>query len=848
MTQSSTAADQPGGTLEALQTQTPYSRRLRPPDLEILTGGDSRVPLKPEKVNKRESRLGLRGLFGRSRTYKDGETPQSPRDSIKGPGIRASWADLGSWALQPQKSELTLPAISDSASGDAASLNLARQKKLNAAGKKAAPVPKEVRETSPSWEPPPLFQAYPQAIRHAHLPACTYSGDTILRMNEKKSARDDNNQEGLDDGGNDKAGEKKKKNRRNSSIPLDWTTKVFVLVTSGYLLQYTGEGSFDRLPEKVLHLGKDSAAFASDAIPGRHWVLRVAATMESSGGTPTDSRSLLSRIPFRSAEKRHAMNFLMVFEGAEDMDGWIIVLRKEIEALGGKKNLSETGKPKAETDGLELKAQVSQRTLVVRDPDRFSQSLSPHDLKWQHRQSVLSQESVEVRSPVTVVENEAAPEHSPDDRSATNSVISHDGRQLDNLRDSTGANRLSYISSGQRTIITSAASSPACSPTRDSFASNTDDYFPREPLPEARPRPNAAAIADRRQSMQAINPLIEPTLASSHRPLSTYSPAPMGDAMAAYGPTTPNFSVPHSVSRRYSLAQPPPPEPAAQSPWSPPLSPEQPVQTVHPPRTSSRRCPPAGLMMSRPLSVVADQPSPILEVDPPATRPATSHSKSPSNVTVSVSPSPPVDMEDDLQVYPPRGTDVANGDAGHAAVRASDSRRATITQSLRDAAEIITEDQSAATTSNHTDEARATMLTPPPLPATVRRCRSSMDHYGRSRSRSPSTQQLKRASLHSMTSTPPDKRSPRFSLPNGADMSPISPATLALLQQSRKGGSQPSATGPQKPMSGQLLAADAQSKALFNRRSMPHLAEGPPPAPPPTCALPPIPQKIRVKF
>lgn len=845
MTQSGAAADQPGGTLEALQTQTPtpYSRRLRPPDLEILTGGDSRVPLKPEKVNKRESRLGLRGLFGRSKTNKDGETPQSPRESIKTPGIRASWADLGSWTLQPQKSEQTLPVISDSTPGDAASNSQARQKKFNAAAKKAAPVPKEARDTTPTWEPPPLFQAYPQAIRHAHLPACTYSGDTILRMNEKKSAREDNNQEGLDDGGDDKSGEKKKKHRRYSSSPLDWTTKVFVLVTSGYLLQYTGEGSFDRLPEKVLHLGKDSAAFASDAIPGRHWVLRVAATMESSSGsssTPTDSRSLFSRIPFRSAEKRHAMNFLMVFEGAEDMDGWITVLRKEIEALGGKKNLSETGKPKAETDELKLKAQVSQRTLVVRDPDRFSRSLSPHDLKWQHRQSVLSQESGEPRSPVTVVENEAAPEPSPDDRSATNSVISHDGRQLDNLRDSTGANRLSYISSGQRTIITSAASSPACSPTRDSFASNIDD-FPREPLPEARPRPNAAAIADRRQSMQAINPLIEASLVSSHRPHSTYAPPPMGDAMSEYCPTTPNFSVPHNVSKRYSLAQPPP-----ESSWTPPLSPEGPVQMAYPPRTSSRRRPPASLMMSRPLSVVADQPSPILEVDPPATRPATSHSKNPSNVTVSVSPPPPVDTEDDLQVYPPHGTVVANGDPGHAASRASDARRAALTESLRDAAEITTVDQGAAT-SNHADEARATMLTPPPLPATVRRCRSSMDHYGRSRSRSPSTQRTKRASLHSMTSTPPDKRSPRLSLPNGSDMSRISPATLALLQQSRKGGSQPSATGPQKPMSGQLLAADAQTKALFNRRSMPHLAEGPPPAPPPTCALPPIPQKIRVK-
>lgn len=847
MTQPDTPADATGGTLkalEALQNQTPHNRRPRPPDL---------LPTKPEKLNKRESRVGLRGLFSRSRSAKDVDSPQqSPRDSPRGGGIRTSWADLGGWSLQHQRSEGALPPISDAGSVETTSTNQTRQKKALAPGKKTTAT--KGNSGKANWDPPPLFQAYPQALRHAHLPACMYSADAILRITEKRSAREDAAQEALhDDDGGDRSVEKKKRHRRNSLSHIEWTTKVYVLVTSGYLLQYSGEGSFNRQPEKVLHLGKDSAAFASDAIPGRHWVLRVAETMEPSSSLTDsrDSRSLFSRIPFRAAERRHASNFLMVFDGAEDMDGWISVLRKEIEALGGKKNLSETGKPKTEDDELQLKAQVSQRTLVVRDPERFSRSINPQDITWQHRQS-MSQDTVEARSPVTVVESETTPEHSPDDISTTNSVISHDGRQLENLRDSAGANRLSYISSGQRTIITSAGSSPACSPIRDSFASNVDDLSLRElaPAPEARPRPNAAAIADRRQSMQAMGPFIDPKLASSHRPHSTtYVSSPVDDATAQYGPTTPNFSVPHAVSRRYSLAKPPD---AAGPATSPPLvAAEQLGQPAHPPRASTRRCPPAGLGMSRPLSIVADQPSPIPEVEP-STREAEDRSHLDPAITVNLSrPPPQVYVENNLpQDTLPREARVTSGDFGHLTDGGVyNPRKATSMHALRHSCELAAEEHSAGISTNIKD-ARRVIFAPPRDQTPVRRCTSSMGHYERSRSQSPSAKQLKRASLQPAKSTPPaEKRSPRFSLPGGSDMSSVRASTFALFESRppSQHALSPPATRPQHSASGQFLGVGEQSKALFNRRSMPHLAEGPPPAPPPTCALPPIPQKIHVK-
>ncbi|KAK7747712.1 hypothetical protein SLS62_008959 [Diatrype stigma] len=57
------------------------------------------------------------------------------------------------------------------------------------------------------------------------------------------------------------------------------------------------------------------------------------------------------------------------------MDAWLATLRKAIQSLGGKKKLSETGKVDAEDDSAESKLRENRRTLVVRDPKRFSQIL-----------------------------------------------------------------------------------------------------------------------------------------------------------------------------------------------------------------------------------------------------------------------------------------------------------------------------------------------------------------------------------------------------------------------------------------------------------------------------------------
>ncbi|PKS08880.1 hypothetical protein jhhlp_003493 [Lomentospora prolificans] len=843
--------------LETLQHQTPHHRRLRPPDLHLITNEEQRIPLKPDtKLSRRESRLGLRGLFGRSKTGKEGDAPASPSQSTRPGGIRASWVDLSSWTSYagvqpPSRSTTALPTISDSSAPQSPSLtSVATRQKLPSNGAARPPPAKALKSPVASWEPPPLFRAYPQAIRHAHLPACTHSADTILRLSDKRNAQNE-----LDADDDVSAAEKRKKHRRNLSNMLEWTTKIYVLVTSGYLLQYSGDGSFDRLPERILHLGKDSAAFASDVIPGRHWVLQVASVMESNGAATSDSRSLFSRLPFRPNEKRPASNFLMVFESAEDMGAWITILRREIESLGGKKSLSETGKPKPNENASDLKARPSQRTLVVRDPERFSRVMQPHELTWLSDRAATGASVEDAEGSVTVVEADLTPDQTPDqsmdDISTTNSVVSHDGRQLDSLRDSTGANRLSFISSGQRTIITSAGSSPACSPTRDSFASHFEEVPSRDPVPEVRLRPNAAAIADRRQSMQTINPFIDPAAASLVRPHSTYASGPLPDPAMAYGPTTPNFSVPHGVSRRYSLVKTPIPETAA---LSPPLVPDQPFQSLHPPRVSSRRCPPAGLMLSRPLSIVADQPSPIMELEPPQTPATTNESVSPSQqdatIKVNISPPPPSPLTESVVGSPKPESAVAmlENDAAGLGVNVTPPRKAASMQALRTSIEEAPAQHDSPTPSlpiqTNIEAAEA-----------VRRCRSSMDSYPRSRSRSPSgraAKQNKRASLQTLSPPMTGKRVARFSFSNASDNSNPPPTISALraFSQQKHGSllanaaTSAAVNGTQKYPNNRLSVD--KSQGVLNRRSTPQLVEGPPPAPPPTCALPPIPQK-RVK-
>ncbi|KAK1996986.1 peptidase family M20/M25/M40 protein [Colletotrichum falcatum] len=778
---------------ETLQYRATQSRRTRPPDVKSEAAApkaSSRVPLRPDsRLGKRDTRTGLKGIFGRAKPVREVDPTASYFDTGRANGIRASLAGISNWSHM--RSELTLSgnhsrSMSLSANASLSDLSLKRRPTISEKTRPYnPPAARSARGSLATWDPPPLFQAYPQAIKHAQLLAATTSADAILRLTDRKgsiSLRGDLTQLALaPELAEDHAARVAEKARRKhlrtlSTVRLEWTSKIYVLCTSGYLLQYAADGSFDRLPEKVLHLSKDSAAFVSDAIPGKHWVLQVSSAMESNGLTAADSRSLLARLPFRASDKRHAANFLMVFDSAEEMESWIAVLRREIEALGGKKPLSETGRPRQDNRVAQLRVQPSQRTLVVRDPDRFSRVLPP-DFSLQLEQAKLRED--ERRS---VIDADMARDPSIDNVSTTNSIISNDGRQLDSLRDST--NRLSYISSGQRTFLTSAGSSPACSPVRDSFASGHLEDLPppvHDP-PTVRPRPNAAAILDRRQSLQTLG------YSGLHaspmpRPPSTYTEADFSNGAI-------NFSVP--TSRRSSAVR------------SPPSSPEQARNRDSAPK-NARKPPPTALAMARPLSIVTDQPSPMLRLESGA-RQVVGVSRARENQ------GHPTAVSEPSGAHPPRQTSLGPKEKAVTVTLRTSPRRHSSSPS------ICKQDETPVS-----PELRTFILpSKTPSPASSREARLQ-DSSPRPLSSSGSWSRAQAAAKR-LSAPSPASRSLE-----GNDMIPLPPTSPRVVSASA-------------PWSKQMPRND-HSQGCMGKSSMPALVEGPPPAPPPNYALPPVPRK-----
>jgi hypothetical protein len=792
-------------------TQPSHPRRTRPPDPHAELGEAFRVPLRAEsgdKTRRRDSRLGLRSIFGRNRGESDADRgPGSPRDaSHRTGGLRASLAEInwpyGMHHTQGHRSEVSLPAPKPPPAGQ----SLKHKKSESTVRQQFHP------DGISAWNPPPLFQAYPQAIKHAHLPACTVPAEVILRLHNHKSSGSLASilRPSTPDSPDESTGEKpKRRHRRNvsgSASKFEWTSKVFILVTSGYLLQYAGEGTYDRLPERVLQLGKDSAAFASDAIPGRHWVLQVSSVADQDRA-PSSHTSLRARLPFRGHERRNASTFLMVFESAEQMEGWIAVLRREIETLGGRKVLSETGKPKASDEDPQLKGQASQRTLVVRDPDRFSRVMTP-DESWNPYPPMSSPD----------IHLDSAQDYFDDNSTA--SFISHDGRQLDALRDST--TRFSFNSWGQRTMVTSVGSSPTCSPIRNSFGElGSPDPSQFEEQPQPRLRPNAMAIIDRRQSLQTINHVIEMGVASdpSLRRLSTQSGAPQDDAPIPPSPASQSMqtsSAAHNATKQYSAAR----TPLGNSP-----------QGITSPllgrTTSSRRPPPSALSInSRPLSLVEDQPSPALSS---VSRGGIGTERTGSRLSAAPSPA---------SVSPTTGRRFESETTKREVQDSSTRNLGASTRENASSMALYTDRRPSIQSPEEGWEGHHGISPPQALPTDIYdmpRSTSALGTYGGDR-------------LAMKAAVKPGTRLRRMSFASAQqDEGPVT--SLAPPPSIRPDLGQRPRTPFLRPVprSSQHLRADSQSQSLLQRRSMSQLGDGPPPAPPPNKALPPIPQKARMR-
>ncbi|MCJ1431624.1 hypothetical protein MMC27_000979 [Xylographa pallens] len=582
----------------------------RPPKIQAP------IPTSPP-LQRRISRGGLRSLFSRTKsakvlkreerlqnTIEEGDTPTSPV-------LKVATSSVGS--VRNTRSSFTQESSSTSTRVVSP---VSRQPPLREAANVVQPAIQPVRKERPvqslkTWSPPPLFQAYPQAVKHSNLPAPTSSVDAILRMekqrriNEKKQglpfeSTADPSPEQIEERDKQQEGilVKGHKSRKSTGGQIEWTSKVFVLATSGFLLQYTGDGNFDRLPEKILQLGKDSAAFASDVIPGQRWVLQILQASDEAGAT-TNSMSVLSKLGFRSERRRLVSSFLLVLDSPEEMNSWLVAVRKEIETLGGKRYRPDVGIRKTTDEVIrQLRDKPSRRYLVKRDPNQFSnqaplQSSSRTVSDADVMEGFVCSESAE-QDPLQM-DRQASLRQT---QLVASKALTPEGSLFDGLR---ASSRSSYASTGTRTSATPFTASPVPSPLKSDFMG---DYLRAE---------NSGVLTFtaldnmRRRSFQSNVSRVSEGRTSVDTKLSTHTPRPLSTTSSSTycsaSPVATNFSVPNFSKRAMQPGHP------SQLP-TPPAS----AGTIH----GSSSPNPLNALPERPDSVLGELP--MLRATPNASR------------------------------------------------------------------------------------------------------------------------------------------------------------------------------------------------------------------------------------
>lgn len=503
---------------------------------------NERVPLHQPPVRRQSSMTSLRGLFGRDKPARK-HPPQSHSklaeiNEVQHPTATATATETipdatnnnnHTTVTQTQPETPLSPSFCTTPTSTSTFTPAPAAPTTKPPGKKPS-----ARDLG--WKPPPLFQAYPQAVKHGTLPAPTLSADAILRVHATSKGGGSRDEEGMGAGlsqQNQEAPEahvarlkkenKEKKHMRSVSETIaktDWTEKIYVVTTSGYILQYAGDGKHDRLPEKMLLLGPKSVAFASDAIPGKHWVLQVSqnsqseSTAEPAVDTP---RPLLARLGFhRSYTRRLTQSFLLVFTDPDELSSWLLAVRAQIETRGGKKYVSE----RVFDDGMEqqLRPKVSARQLVKKDPNRVS--------------SLFLQPQLDVQS------------------------------EADELSVLGLSRQSSYASNNRRSIISSTTHTDVTAPSTSNHGGSSGGsgggsgsgggrFYAGSSTEAAATQSPALSSPKKRQSMLYMSSQPPPT-PQTETPQSSRPPSMVPEPFVrSTSPPAPNFSVP-SFSKRFA--------------------------------------------------------------------------------------------------------------------------------------------------------------------------------------------------------------------------------------------------------------------------------------------------------
>lgn len=385
------------------------------------------------------------------------------------------------------------------------------------AGTTAAPAPPPAK-----WEAPPFFKGLSGAVKHGSLMTCGVTANAVIYLSthDKSGKNVAVTGFGSDPVKADKAKEKHRQRVVETLGKAEWSRKIFVLSSAGYLLQFSCDGAFNRLPEQSIRLSRHSVAFVSDVIPGKHWVIQITTVYDGlSAITPGE----LSATPAPPAQQRPGSKstyvkpikqFLLIMDNGEDLDTWLTAVRHEIDVLGGKASSETTAKSLEATAGHpELsRSPLSETTNAFPSPSPNNEPLySPRSddvgndnndpLPWE------TDERTTALPPWPAEDTTPQPSRATNTLSSVPSTKSIEEHLLDSLRDSTAR------SSGGRTFFTSPSpsrnSSPSRSPLYESFPpALADDEEGRYGFGEfgQQQRPNAAGIRERRQSAQGARP------------------------------------------------------------------------------------------------------------------------------------------------------------------------------------------------------------------------------------------------------------------------------------------------------------------------------------------------------
>lgn len=381
------------------------------------------------------------------------------------------------------------------------------------------------------WEPLPLFKVYSRSIKYTTLPAPCLSAETILRHNTQRSQAESTGDSAYTTReSHDEEPTTSKKGKRKSLRSIDmlnkagWTRKIYLLDTEGHMLQYGIEGPFDRLPEKILKLGPNTAAFASDAIPGKHWVIQISNSMDDKVGT-SDPKKHFFTLLGHDHKREEQKSILMVLNSPEEMESWLASVRKEIEKYGGKEYISEDLFHQKRTSTVPSREGVEgllgRRTTSINDDNLLPPSRHPS----------LKRDTKNLAGPHGYYRRSLPPGESIDSPSLA--TCETDGDRLHETY------RLSYASAA-----THSASSPSTSPCPSSGVISDDQDRNGCQLSEFQ-------IAYNRLSNYTLSeedPMQEQVRKESHNP-----PPPVKSVVPRV--PAPNFSVP-VYSKRYSAQTP----------------------------------------------------------------------------------------------------------------------------------------------------------------------------------------------------------------------------------------------------------------------------------------------------